>query len=320
MIKPRAVWDDVEVLESSNENVKKFIFRNDDAIAEAVLYKYPSYEERTVMCISTQSGCPMGCTFCGTGKYFNRNLTQDEIEMQVLHMAQHMGIPTYKVKNFQIMVMSMGEPVLNAPHVVKSFEYLHSYLPHAKLLISTSAPDAPKMWDIIMDAAVRIPTIGLQFSIHESTDDERNKLIPFRAKLNLEEISKMGERFHEVCGRQPFFNYCVHESNGSADDAENLLALFKPEIWQATLSVICESDQTMASAINEQETIVSEFSQELLTRGYSTRVFNPAGQDDIGGGCGQLWQVQKWAEENPELMKPSSGAKELACLSMKQVA
>ena len=63
-------------------NVWKYVFHFEDAIAEAVLYRYGTFKERTVMCVSVQSGCPVGCVFCGTGKKFIRNLTIDEIEYQ----------------------------------------------------------------------------------------------------------------------------------------------------------------------------------------------------------------------------------------------
>lgn len=55
------MWSDVNVLKSSNANVLKYIFKKSDAIAESVLYKYPTYQDRTVICCSTQSGCGVGC-------------------------------------------------------------------------------------------------------------------------------------------------------------------------------------------------------------------------------------------------------------------
>lgn len=73
-----------KIFESSDTNVKKFVFEwgasgvTKKGIAEAVLYRYNSYAERTVICCSVQSGCPVGCTFCGTGKFFIRNLEAHE--------------------------------------------------------------------------------------------------------------------------------------------------------------------------------------------------------------------------------------------------
>ena len=301
-----------KVIRGNDDNVIKFVFEVEGdrpAVYESVLYKYPTYKERTVMCISTQSGCPMGCTFCGTGEFFNRNATHEEILSQVSIMETYMDCELSEVDKLQIMVMSMGEPLLNMDAVSVAFARLYRDLKQAQLLVSTSAPRTKSGWEYMMQVANDIPTVGLQFSVHASSDEERDKLIPMKGKLSLLEISEKGRQFFELTGRKPFFNYCAHEGNSSDADVDRLESLFDPTIWEATISVICESDESMADAIKDQEDLVQEFSGKLLQRGYGTRVFNPAGQDDIGGGCGQLWQVQEWAKEHPEVMKQSAGNK-----------
>ena len=77
-----------------------------------------------------------------------------------------------------------------------------------------------------------------------------------------------------------------------------MLENFNPNVWECTLSVICEKDNTMQNAINEKLELIKSFSEKMVNAGYSIRVFNPAGQDDIGGGCGQLWYFQQWLNEN----------------------
>jgi 23S rRNA (adenine2503-C2)-methyltransferase len=143
--------------------------------------------------------------------------------------------------------------------------------------------------------------------VHESTDEARAKLIPFAKKLLLKEMAEEGVAWHKASGRRPFFNYCVHEENNTEQDADNLLALFDPRIWEATISVICEREESIAAANERQRELACVFSGKLVSRGYNTRVFDPAGQDDIGGGCGQLWFVQDWMQKHPELAKPSIG-------------
>lgn len=302
------MWKSVEEINGANTDVMKFIFKQDDAIAESVLYKYPTFKERTVMCISTQTGCPMGCSFCGTGKFFGRNLTAKEIVYQVEAMIAAYSLDLNASKRVQIMFMSMGEPLLNMNSVAIAIEMLHVMFPKAALLISTSGPDTIG-WNLLMEQAEAIPTLGLQFSVHESNDQARNKLIPMKHKLNLKEIAAMGQRFYEVSGRRPFFNYCVHPGNATEGDVRRLTKLFPPEIWEATLSVICEKDETNADAVARHLDLVNAFSGRLVAEGFNTRVFNPAGQDDIGGGCGQLWQVQKFAAENPGVLRQSPGDK-----------
>lgn len=292
-------WNEVKELKSSDTDVKKYIFTQEDAIAEAVLYKYGDYNERTVMCISTQTGCQMGCTFCGTGKFFGRDLDYTEIVEQVEYMIEVNNLQPQDMKRFQIMVMSMGEPVNNAYNVQKSFRIFHNNYPEAALLISSSAPRTQNGWDVIMETAEDIPTVGLQFSVHASTDEDRDKIIPMKAKLNLEQISYKGLEFFQRTGRKPFFNYCVTKYNNSQEDVMNLRMLFDPCVWEATLSVVCESDQNMSDAVISQRNIVEDFSSRLVEVGFNTRVFDPAGQDDIGAGCGMLWATQDWVKKKP---------------------
>jgi 23S rRNA (adenine2503-C2)-methyltransferase len=79
------MWNKIETIPDPLEHVTKYVFDKGNAVAEAVLYRYPTYAERTVICISTQSGCPVGCRFCGAGDAFVRSLTADEIVDQAMH-------------------------------------------------------------------------------------------------------------------------------------------------------------------------------------------------------------------------------------------
>jgi 23S rRNA (adenine2503-C2)-methyltransferase len=303
------MWDNVDVIQSEDCNVSKFVFTADDAVAEAVLYKYPTYKERTVICCSTQSGCPMGCRFCGSGDYFVRNLTSDEIVDQVVKCIIKTGYNPKDIDNLQVMFMSMGEPMLNWKNLKDALRILNEIIPNAKLLISTSAPRVGNSFVDMTKLSKEIENIGLQFSVHESTDTARDELIPFKAKMALEEIAYTGEYWYNATGRRPFFNYCVHESNNKMDDVYRLQELFDPNIWECTLSVICERDEHVAAANARQEGLTREFTKQMSLVDYSVRMFNPAGQDDIGGGCGQLWFVQDWMKNNPDKVKPSIGNK-----------
>lgn len=294
-------WTDIKQLNSANTLVSKFVFSTEGVVAEAVLYQYPTYTTRTVICCSTQSGCPVGCTFCGTGANFIRSLTTEEIVSQVEHLLKATEVDPGDIERLQIMFMSMGEPLLNIKHLEPALERLAGAYPHAALLISTSGPRID--YGKVQEISERLNQVGLQFSIHESTDMARNALIPFKAKLTLKEIAAEGEAWFKVTSRQPFFNYCTHEANTTEADAQRLRALFDPKTWQATLSVICEKDQTMANAFGKGQEQALAFKTRLEELGYKVRVFNPAGQDDIGGGCGQLWHVQEWIRTHPDQVR-----------------
>lgn len=298
-------WQNVKRIASKDTNVHKYVFTKSDAVAESVLYKYPTYEERTVVCCSTQSGCPVGCRFCGAGDNFVRSLTADEIVDQPEHLFADMGINVSAVQRMQIMFMSMGEPLLNMSSLGEAIRRLYAKYPRAALLVSTSAPRVD--YGPIRELSAEVPTVGLQFSVHESTDEARNELVPFKQKLTLAEIAEEGEEWHRSTERQPFFNYCAHEGNATPEDADRILALFDPGIWQATISVVCERDESVAASNERQRELALRFRALLGKRGFTTRVFDPAGQDDIGGGCGQLWYLQSWMRGHPDLARPSVG-------------
>jgi 23S rRNA (adenine2503-C2)-methyltransferase len=299
------IWESVDIIQSTDENVAKYVFKKDDAVAEAVLYKYPTYDQRTVICCSTQSGCPVGCRFCGAGDYFVRSLTSSEIVAQPVRLLDDTNVDPARIERLQIMFMSMGEPLLNMKALIPALADLYDRYPNAALLISTSAPKIN--YDEVIGISRVIPTIGLQFSIHESTDEARDKLIPFKQKLSLASIALVGQQWYLATGRRPFFNYCAHEGNSSDLDADRLLGLFDPAVWECTISVICERDESVAAANARQRELALGFAGKMLARDFSTRTFDPAGQDDIGGGCGQLWFVQDWMREHPEQARPSIG-------------
>ena len=302
------VWNDINRFDDVEQNVAKFVFTKGDAVAEAVLYRYPTYKERTVICCSTQCGCPVGCRFCGAGDFFVRSLTIEEIVSQVTYLIEQTGVGATDMQRLQVMFMSQGEPLLNLKNLMPAMRELNSLYPNAALLISTSAPDIgyASMRDLAT-ISQEIEKIGLQFSVHESTDEARNLLVPFKKKLTLEQIAEHGRVWHYSTGRNPFFNYCAHDANSSDEDADRLLALYDPSIFCATVSVICERNDGMPASNQHQRDLAVNFAAKLVERGYDVRVFDPAGQTTIGGGCGQLWYTQAWFKEHLDKAKPSIG-------------
>jgi 23S rRNA (adenine2503-C2)-methyltransferase len=288
----------VQRFDSSEGNVWKYVFEWDDAITEAVLYRYGSFEERTVLCVSVQSGCPVGCIFCGTGKRFIRNLTSKEITDQVDYVMKDMNIYCRNVSKLQVMFMSMGEPFLNYDNVKEAIHQLTIYYPNAQLLVSTIAPDKKKELQDFINYSEAVNKIGLQFSIHESTDEKRDILIPYKNKLSLAELRDYGIEWWKQTGRKPYCNYCVNGKNNTDEDFRNLRNLFPANVFCFTFSVICSPDETMKEAGFKNLDAINEFCGKFSAVGYNTRVFNPEGQDSIGGGCGQLWYVQNYLKEH----------------------
>lgn len=294
------MFNSFKKFESSEGNVWKYVFEKPDAVAETVLYKYQDFYKRTVICCSTMSGCPVGCTFCGTGKKFIANLTTLEIVQQIVDVLKNQNIEDINSKGerFQIMFMSMGEPMLNWDNVEKAIELLHETYPNAELLLSTIAVNNVDTFDKIIKLSQKIDKVGLQFSIHKSNDADRNILIPYVNKMPLTMIRDAGITWWQKTGRHPYLNYCVDGTNNTDEDFKNLTQLFSPVVFNFTFSVVCSADETMKDAGFKNLNKINEFQQKFIEAGYNTRVFDPAGQDDLGGGCGQLWYVQRWYKEH----------------------
>lgn len=288
------MWDSVKVFDSSEGNVWKYVFTKPDVVAEAVLYQYESFEKRTVICCSVQSGCPVGCGFCGTGKKFIRNLTTEEIVTQIEEVLKSKGLQDsikYS-KKFQIMFMSMGEPFLNYSQVENALILLSVLYPTAQLLVSTIGVNSSEHFINFLELSKANKNIGLQFSIHEALDARRNILIPYKNKLTLRQIRDYGIKWNKVTGRPVYLNYCVTEENTKFESIVRLKDLFSPECFYFTFSVICESNETMKGKSYKLHDHINDIMSSFVCAGYNVRKFDPAGQDDIGGGCGQLWYVQ----------------------------
>lgn len=285
-----------KVFESSEGNVWKYVFNDENIVLESVLYKYNTFTDRTVICCSVQSGCKIGCTFCGTGKNFISNISAETIVHQIDSVLKDKNINELVLtcNKFQIMFMSMGEPMDNIDEVIKAIRILNVKYPNAQLLLSTIGMNNDESFDKIIQISKDIDKVGLQFSIHKSNDEERNILIPFRKKYSLREIRDRGILWNKVTGRNVYLNYCVDDYNSRESDINNLKNLFSPLIFNFTFSVICEADETLKDSACKKINIIRDFEQSFINDGYNTRIFDPAGQDDIGGGCGQLWYVQKF--------------------------
>lgn len=292
---------DVRVFESSEGNVWKYVFNFGDAIAEAVLYRHEDFYKRTVICCSVQSGCPVGCVFCGTGKRFVRNLTVEEILFQIAHILQDKDIEEVNSRSerFQIMFMSMGEPFLNMANTHDAVSKLHQKYGNAELLVSTVGVDFADPWILFTRLSKAIPKIGLQFSLHSGFESERDKIIPFKNKFStLRRLRDAGIAWAKATGRKVFLNYCVTDTNASDAEVERIMDLFTPEHFNFTFSVVCSADETAKTAGCRNYSKIDALMAKFLEAGYNVRKFDPAGQDDIGGGCGQLFHVQNWLKEH----------------------
>ena len=188
--------------------------------------------------------------------------------------------------------MSMGEPFLNYGNVREAIERLNLRYPNAELLVSTIGPMMENNLADFVELSCRINRIGLQLSIHKSDDAERDELIPYANKMSLIQLRDYGIRWWSRTGRKVYCNYCIDDTNNEEADFIRLRSLFSPLAFAFTFSVICPKNHD-TPGFNDLDKI-REFEARFAYERYNTRVFDPAGQDDIGGGCGQLWYVQDY--------------------------
>lgn len=273
-----------------------------------------SEDQRSVdVCLSTMSGCPMGCRFCGAGEFFVRNLSAAEIVSQAQFVLNSSITPieVQQISNLRIRAMRMGEPLLNRA-LWPALQGLHAMYPLAALWVSTSAPDMDWAW--VFDMGREISTVELQFSVHESTDATRNKRMPFKRKLNLAQIAEKGRAWYQTTGRRPSFNYCVHDANGSQEDALNVGALYDCSIWDACVSLIFERKPCEPDDGQQRLAWACDFSKKLAQLGFHVHTTDTTGAERDGSDCGQLWAVQEWVAQHPALARVSAGYRHSARL------
>lgn len=164
MIKLTQQFDD------PNGLVSKLVFEDDDgAIAESVVYRY---QDRGVVCFSVQSGCPVGCIFCGTGRKFIRNLTSEEILLQI--DVGHKIIADKKKQQY----MSMGEPMLNYSALREAIEESPRVgVISTHFYVSTVGIYNPTVIEQILEDGECFENFGLQFSLHSALDEQRWRIL-----------------------------------------------------------------------------------------------------------------------------------------------
>ena len=201
----------------STDEVDKLLVHNGDGqVYECVLLPY---RDRVSCCISSQVGCPMGCTFCATGLGgFDRNLTAAEIVGQYLLLQ---SISPKRISH--VVFMGMGEPLLNYETVLKSLKILHDEvgLSYRHLTVSTVGL-VPQIKEL---AKLKLP-IHLALSLHSPFDDVRSSLMPVNNKWSVMETVSAMKQYQRATGRKVTIEYLlINEINDTPEQAEALAQL-----------------------------------------------------------------------------------------------
>ena len=224
----RVPFSSLEVVHETlaKDGTLKVLFRTADGHpVEAVLMRYRT--GRRSVCISSQSGCPLTCTFCATGQMkFGRNLTAGEILDQALHFRRIEPID-------HAVFMGMGEPMMNLDPVLEAARRLPDLgVTPRRTTISTVGwlPGLTRFVDEV-DAPIR-----LALSLHAPTDVERSRLMPVNDRYPLEDVLAECRRYVELRSRKVFIEYVMLAGvNDSTDNAAALARLLDPKAFKVNL-------------------------------------------------------------------------------------
>ena len=263
----------VHEAKSDDGTVKALFHTHEGHPLEAVLMRYR--DGRRSVCISSQSGCPLTCTFCATGQMqFRRNLTTWEILDQALHFRRIEPID-------HVVFMGMGEPMLNFDPVLAAARRLPDLgVTHRRTTISTVGwlPGLARFVDEVEEP------IRLALSLHASADALRSEIMPVNDRYPLEDVLGECERYFELRHRKVFVEYVMLDGvNDSVEHALELAELLDRRIFKVNL--IPYNPTGMYDGSSRER--IAAFKDSLHAAGFSPTVRLTRGRD-IAAACGQL--------------------------------
>jgi 23S rRNA (adenine2503-C2)-methyltransferase len=261
---------------ASDGTVKALLSTADGRPLESVLMRYR--DGRRSICVSSQSGCPLTCTFCATGAMrFGRNLTADEILDQVLHFRRRdsHSAPT------NLVFMGMGEPMLNLDNVLAVCERLPDLgITHRRTAISTVGwiPGIDRL------AATDMP-IRLALSLHAADEALRSELMPVNDRYPLRDVLDACRGYYERRRRRVFIEYVMLAGvNDRREQAVALARVLDPQIYKVNLIPYNPTDSPYDGSGREA---IAAFRDTLQAHGIPATVRLTRGRD-IDAACGQL--------------------------------
>jgi len=258
----------------SSDGTVKVLFRTaDEHPVEAVLMRFR--DGRRSVCVSSQSGCPLTCTFCATGQMrFRRNLTASEILDQALHFRRVEPID-------HCVFMGMGEPMLNIDEVIAAARRLPDLgVTHRRTTVSTVGwlPGLRRFVDEVEEP------VRLALSLHAAEPALRSELMPVNDRYPLPDVVAECRRYFELRRRKVFVEYVMLAGvNDRVEQARSLAELLDPQVFKVNLIPYNPTGAFTGSSPKA----IAAFEAELRRRGLPTTVRLTRGRD-IAAACGQL--------------------------------
>lgn len=269
----------------SEDGTRKWLLQLD--INNSIETVFIPEKDRGTLCISTQVGCALDCSFCSTGKQgFNRNLTTGEIIGQLWIASQALGV--YKHKNrtiSNIVMMGMGEPMLNFDNVVTAMNLMmedHAFgLSRKRVTLSTSGL-VPAI-----DKLAEVSDVSLAISLHATNDELRNKLVPINKSYPIVELMEACKRYAKIRAVDTItFEYVMLRGiNDSEAEARMLVKLMNG--IPAKINLIPFNPFPGTEYKCSSARVIDKF-RDILLKGSIFAITRKTRGEDIDAACGQL--------------------------------
>ncbi len=276
------VFPEIVMTKTSKDGTLKWLIRlSHGDIIETVYIPEP---KRGTLCVSSQVGCSLNCSFCATGKQgFNRNLTMAEIIGQVWLASRELEPQNLPLTN--VVMMGMGEPLLNFDPAVSAMSLMlsdYAYgLSKYRVTLSTSGlvPQMKKLG--------QLSPVALAVSLHAPNDSLRNVLVPINAHYPLNELMAVcRDYFKDEPRRKVMFEYVMLDGiNDQPEHAKGLIKLLKG--MKAKVNLIPFNPFIGTAYQTSPKKVIEDFQNILVNANIITTVRKTRGEDE-GGACGQL--------------------------------
>lgn len=281
------------IIKSQDKTIKLVFKLEHNTFIETVLIpqKRVSVAMYTI-CISTQAGCPVRCVFCASGKKgLLRNLAASEIVEQILHALRITKSDNINKRPIQnIVIMGMGEPLLNIDNVIKALKIIHHSeginIGWNKITLSTVGIKG-KLEKLIEEKT----TPNLALSLHAPNENLRKKLIPFKGIYPIDEFLNDGLKYKSITKKDVTIEYVLIENvNNSINDAKELSLLLRNYPFKVNLIPYNPVDGFKWTTPDPHKILAFE---NILRQNNITTTIRANMGKDINSACGQLALISK---------------------------
>ena len=274
-------------IEQSADNglTKKWLLRcRDGSPIEAVLMGYAT---RTTLCISSQVGCAMGCTFCATGQFgFDRHLDAGEIVAQVAYANAYLAdgpLPRSPERVTNVVFMGMGEPLANYKNTIESIRRMIEMMGISARSITVSTVGfVPGMRRLIEEPW----PVNLAVSLHSTIPSERSKLVPINDRYPIAAVIEAAKDYYETKGRRVSLEWTLIAGENDSDEEAMGLARVARQI-HAHVNVIPLNPTPLSNDLPPTHDHIRRFIGTLKREGANVTLRDTRGKD-IDAACGQL--------------------------------